>query len=135
MSYRPLVVRFIFQHKWGIPTFLYTPDILIVELEGQRYIDIFMLIQDIKEHVLDNLFFGDYHNECWLLDPVPAPRLLHQYYDGDWCGTIRCRGLLTPAADEMLVKLTSCSGRDLNPKYIPAGRNTTDFHWGNNAEL
>ncbi|CAE6456423.1 unnamed protein product [Rhizoctonia solani] len=135
MSYRPLVVRFIFQHKWGIPTFLYTPDILIVELEGQRYIDIYTLIQDIKENVLDNLFLGDHNNECWLLDPVPAPRLLHQFYEGGWCGTIRCMGLLTPAADEMLVKLTSCTDRDLSPKYLPAGRNRMDFHWGNIAEL
>ncbi|KAJ1308193.1 hypothetical protein OPQ81_003958 [Rhizoctonia solani] len=134
MSHRPLVVRFIFQHKWGIPTFLYTPDILIVELEGQRYIDIYMLIQDIKENVLNNLYFGE-HNECWLLDPVPAPRLLLQFYEGDWHGTIRCRGLITPAADEILVKLTTCSERDLSPKYQPAGRNSTDFYWGINIDL
>ncbi|KAG8762745.1 hypothetical protein FRC11_007875 [Ceratobasidium sp. 423] len=134
MSHRPLVVRFIFQHKWGIPTFLYAPDVLVVELEGQRYIDIHMLIQDIKENVLDSLYFGE-NNECWLLDPVPAPRLLLQFYEGDWHGTIRCRGLLTPAADEILVKLTSCAERDLSPKYQPAGRNSTDFHWGNNIDV
>ncbi|CAE6499804.1 unnamed protein product [Rhizoctonia solani] len=86
-------------------------------------------------YVLSNLYFGDQNNECWLLDPVPAPRLMLQFYEGDWNGTIRCRGLLAPAADEMLVKLTSCSERDLSPKYQPAGRNSTDFHWGNNTEL
>ncbi|CAE6513404.1 unnamed protein product [Rhizoctonia solani] len=128
----PLVVRFFFQHRCGLPTFLYTPDILVVELEGQRYIDIYTLIQDIKENVLNKVFLGDYHDECWLLEPVPSPRLLHQFYEGDWNETIRCRGLLTPAADEMLVKFTSSSERDLDSLYRASGRTGMDFHWRSN---